>query len=205
MFTWVAGTPFVGPGGAGWVAMFISLEVLHEHPLDFREEFPPEVIDFGPDLRQTTPLTSSGQASLIEELHGPKQRIEDIRLVGRFATQVQINCARCLEPVTRNLAQEFDLLYRPQGADAGKEEMSITDVEADIGYYQGEGLLLEDALREQVLLAVPLRTVCRDECKGLCPHCGKNLNQGPCNCAPPPADDRWDALRELKDKLEPRR
>ena len=181
--------------------MFISVEVLQDHPLDFREQFHPEVIDLGPDLRQTAPLTSSGRASLVEEHHGHRQLIQDIRVAGEFATRVQVNCARCLEPVTHNLAANFDLLYRPQGSDAGKEEISVTDVEADIGYYQGDGLLLEDVLREQVLLAVPFRTVCREDCKGLCPQCGKNWNQGACNCPPPPVDARWEALRGLKDKL----
>ena len=182
--------------------MFISVQVLHDHPLDFREEFQPEVIDLGPDLRQTASLKSSGRVTLVEEHHGHRVLIQDIRLVGEFSTRVQVNCARCLEPVTHNLAANFELLYRPQGSDAGKEEISITDVEADIGYYQGDGLLLEDVLREQVLLAVPFRTVCREECKGLCPQCGKNLNQGDCKCPPPPpVDTRWDALRDLKDKL----
>ena len=59
----------------------------------------------------------------------------------------------------------FDLLYRPLGTDSGREELSVTDAEAEIGYYQGEGLLLEDALREQVLLALPLKTICREDCK----------------------------------------
>ena len=53
----------------------------------------------------------------------------------------------------------------------------MTSAEAEISYYQGEGLLLEDVLREQVLLAVPFRAICRENCKGICPHCGANLNE----------------------------
>ena len=183
--------------------MLISVEALHVHPLDFREEFQPEVIDLGPDLRQKTPLISSGTATLIEEQHGHKQVIDDIRLVGQLATRVEASCARCLEPVTRDLDRRFELLYRPLGADAGREEISVTQAEADIGYYQGEGLLLEDVLREQVLLAVPMRLVCREDCRGLCPQCGQNLNQGPCQCPAATGDSRWEALKDLKDKLEP--
>jgi uncharacterized protein len=96
----------------------------------------------------------------------------------------------------------FDLLYRPLGSDAGRPELSVTEAEAEIGYYQGEGLLLEEALREQVLLALPLKAVCREDCKGLCPHCGKNLNEGQCSCAEPVDDLRWSALKEIRDKLE---
>ena len=74
--------------------------------------------------------------------------------------------------------------------------------EAEIGYYQGEGLLLEDVLREQVLLAVPLKVTCREDCKGLCPVCGKNRNTEPCSCAPLMGDPRWSPLKELREKLE---
>jgi uncharacterized protein len=93
-------------------------------------------------------------------------------------------------------------LYRPQGSDAGKEELSVTAAEAEVGYYQGEGVLLEDVLREQVLLALPLKAICREDCKGLCPHCGRNLNQELCNCAEASEDPRWSALKDIREKLQ---
>ena len=70
------------------------------------------------------------------------------------------------------------------------EERSIRGAEADIAYNQGEGLLLEDLLREQVLLAMPLKAVCSEACKGLCPRCGLYLNGEACACQPV-ADQRW--------------
>jgi uncharacterized protein len=183
--------------------MFISLQVLEQKEISFREKLPPEAIDLGPDMRQSQPLTTSGRAMLIEERHGHKGVIQDIRVVGELATGVETLCARCLEPVTREVAWKFDLLYRPLGTDAGREEISVTDAEAEIGYYQGEGIELRDVLREQILLAVPMKVVCREDCKGLCPQCGQNLNQGACHCPEPVADLRWGALKKLKDKLEP--
>ena len=119
---------------------------------------------------------AEGRADLVEEHHGKHQVVQDIRLRGKLETDLEVSCARCLEPVQLPVKRGFDLLYRPLGTDAGHEELSVTDAEAEIGYYQGEGLLLEDTLREQVLLAVPLKALCREDCKGLCPHCGKNLN-----------------------------
>jgi len=98
--------------------------------------------------------------------------------------------------------REFDLLYRPLGADAGREETPVTGTEAEISYYEGESLLLEDVLREQVLLAVPLKATCRQDCKGLCPQCGANLNLTQCSCAEPAEDPRWSGLRDLRSKLE---
>jgi uncharacterized protein len=104
--------------------------------------------------------------------------------------------------VRSHIDHTFDLLYRPLGVDRKGEEAAIHEPETEIGYYQGEGLELEDVLREQVLLAVPIKQLCRETCKGLCPQCGKNLNRETCDCAAPQLDARWSALKDLKDKLK---
>jgi uncharacterized protein len=182
--------------------MFIEIHELELHPIDFEEEYGPGVIDFGPDLRQVDKLRAAGRAQLVEERHGKHQTVKDIRLTGELTTKVEMVCARCLEPVVEKVTRDFDLLYRPQGTDAGRAEISVTSAEAEVSYYQGEGLLLEDALREQVLLALPIRAICREDCKGLCPHCGKNLNIEQCSCAEPLEDARWSALKDIRGKLE---
>ena len=181
--------------------MFIEIQELEQHLIDFEEEVPPGVLDLGQDLRQIEPLYTRGRAQLVEEQHGKHQIVKDIRVDGSLETRFQFACARCLDPVIQDLSHKFDLLYRPQGADAGREELSVTSAEAEVSYYQGEGLLLEDVLREQVLLALPLKAICRDDCKGLCPHCGKNLNVEQCACAEPVEDPRWLALKDLREKL----
>jgi uncharacterized protein len=188
--------------GARSFPMFFDLKELELHPIDFAEKFEPNAIDFGADLRQLAPLESSGRAELVEEHHGKHEIIQDIRLRGRLATRIEMACARCLEAVPQDVEREFELLYRPRGADAGRDELSVTDAEAEIGYYQGDGLLLEDVLREQVLLALPLKVTCREDCRGLCPHCGRNLNQEQCSCAVPMEDPRWAALKEIRVRLD---
>ena len=182
--------------------MFIEVHQLEAHPLDFEDDFAPGHIDFGTELQQKSPLHAAGRAQLIEEVRGKHEKINDIRLAGGLGVDVELVCARCLEPVPYKVAHQFDLLYRPLGADAGREELSVHSTEAEVSYYEGEGLLLEDALREQVLLAVPLKAICREDCKGLCPHCGKNLNHEQCSCAEPIEDPRWSALKEIRGKLE---
>ena len=182
--------------------MFLDIKDLQRHPLDFEEVFQPDVIDLGGEARQRTPLKTSGRAELVEEHHGKHQVIKDIRLRGRLSAGIELQCARCLEPVSQEIARDFELLYRPLGADAGRDELSVTDAEAEIGYYQGDGLLLEDVLREQLLLALPLKVTCREDCRGLCPHCGKNLNQEQCSCSVPVEDPRWAALKEIRDRIE---
>jgi uncharacterized protein len=187
-------------GGAFQV--FIRVKELELEKLEFDQSYAPGAIDFGPDVSQKGALKAQGRAELIEEHHGPKQVVQDIRVVGEFGASFELRCARCLEVVPFRLNQDFDLLYRPQGIDAGKDEISITVADAEIGYYRGGGLQLEDLLKEQVLLGVPFRTLCRENCQGLCPQCGRNLNQGACECVRESTDPRWSALAGLKEKFK---
>jgi uncharacterized protein len=181
--------------------MFIAIQALQEKPLEFREEFRPQALDLGPEVEQQTPLTSSGRAELVEE-HEGRRVIQDIRVVGRLATRIAVKCARCLEPVASELESSFDLLYRPRGIEGRGPDSSISEAETEISFYSGEGLLLEDVLKEQVLLAVPLKALCREDCKGLCSVCGCNRNRERCDCAPAVSDARWAALGKIREQLK---
>ena len=90
--------------------MFLDIKELELHPVDFAEEFQPDVVDLGSDFRQRTPLNISGRAEVVEEHHGKHKIIQDIRIKGRLATSLESNCARCLEPLTQDVMREFDLL-----------------------------------------------------------------------------------------------
>jgi uncharacterized protein len=182
--------------------MLIRIKDLELRPLEFNETFEPGTIDLGAEYRQTGPLQATGRAELIEENRGHKQVLNDIRIVGKLDTEIEVACARCLDPVRQPVARDFELLYRPQGADKTREEAAVSKGETEISYYEGDGLLLEDVLREQVLLAVPYRALCQENCKGLCPSCGRNLNSGECNCEAAPPDVRWNPLGDLRDKLK---
>jgi uncharacterized protein len=182
--------------------MFIKIKDLELRNLEFNESFAPGAIDLGEDQIQTAPLKASGRAELIREDRGGRNIVEDIRFVGSFSTEVQVRCARCLDPVDNAIRESFDLLYRPLGVDAKGDEVAITEADTEIGYYQGEGLLLEDVLKEQVLLALPAKQLCRADCKGFCPQCGKNLNLESCHCVNTMPDPRWSALEDIRKKLE---
>ena len=181
--------------------MLIRVADLHLQKLEFNQDFQPGAIEFGPDFRQVGPLHTKGRAEVIVEHRGHKENIDDIRVVGGLDVTLEVSCARCLDPVRYTVNWAFDLLYRPLGVDRRAEEVAISEADTEIGYYEGEGLLLEDVLREQVLLATPVKLVCREDCKGLCPQCGANLNVETCNCQQP-GDPRWAALSELKNKLQ---
>lgn len=182
--------------------MFIKIKDLELRKLEFDQKLEPGLIDLGSEVQQKGPFHAWGRAELIRENRGAREVVEDIRLVGSFATQVEVRCARCLDPVKRDIRESFDLVYRPLGVDARGEESSISRAETEIGYYQGEGLLLEDVLKEQLLLALPVKQVCSNECKGLCPQCGGNLNVEDCDCAATMTDPRWAALEDIRKKLE---
>jgi uncharacterized protein len=182
--------------------MLITLQQLENEPVLFEESVEPGEIDFGPEVEQQGRMTCAGRADLLEEHHGPKQIVSDIRLHAQYEGCFSVPCARCLEPVEHAVKGDFDLIFRPLGVDGGGSEHSITASETEIGYYQKDGLLLEDVLREQVLLSLPAKTLCREDCKGLCPHCGRNLNSETCTCVAAPADPRWSALSELGSRLK---
>ena len=76
--------------------------------------------------------------------------------------------------------------------------MELGPADLDVATYVDEQIDLEEALRAELLLALPIAPLCRDDCKGLCARCGKDLNEGPCACPPEPKDDRWAALRSVK-------
>jgi uncharacterized protein len=169
--------------------VFIALEQLQEEPVRFKESFAPGQIDYATEgLRQVAALQVAGMASLLGE---------EIHVRGSLATLLELECARCLEPVTQPVKRDFDLYYRSLDESPREDELAVPRGEEELAFYSGEGLQLEDVAKEQVLLSLPMRTVCRPDCKGLCPHCGINRNRETCTCAEPARDPRWDALKNL--------
>jgi len=175
---------------------------LEREPIDFDLELAPGEVDLGEEAVQLGPLTASGRAEVIHEHRGPKDIVADIRLKGRFDGRFEVPCARCIEPVEIPLSADYDLIFRPAAADAEATERSITAPETEIGYYLEDSLSLEDVLREQVLLSLPVKTLCKPDCKGLCPRCGADRNSQPCTCDAGPSDPRWEALAGLRSRIE---
>jgi uncharacterized protein len=182
--------------------MLIKVVDLEREPLEFNLDFEPGSIEYGFDIRQLDKLAVEGRADVIVEHRGPQETIDDIRVRATYKGQFEVLCARCLDPVQHALDGQFDLIFRPAGADGEASEHSITPHETEIGYYLKDGVLLEDVLREQVLLSLPAKTLCREDCKGLCPHCGKHLNSETCACTETVTDPRWSALSGLRTRTK---
>ena len=177
--------------------MLITPLDLEKESLPIHEALAPGTIDYAVDITQVGPMPVDGQADLIVEHRGSHEFVNDIRLRAKYSAQFEVLCARCVEAVPVPLSGDFDLIFRPADADAESGERAITVDETEIGYYEESGLLLEDVVREQVLLSLPGRTLCTPDCKGLCPSCGQNLNSASCNCDKAAADPRWNALAGL--------
>jgi uncharacterized protein len=173
--------------------MYLSIKELELRKLRFDETFPPGAIDFaGEDLVQALPLHVTGTAELLEHMDG------EIRVQGEYEVVMEAQCDRCLGQARFPLKSSFDLLYRPAAEIAREEEVAIDEDESEIGFYEGNGMELGDILREQVLLALPMQRVCDEACKGICPVCGGNRNDCQCESGAVVTDERWSALRNLK-------
>lgn len=192
----------LGSASGACSIMKIRVQDLEIRKLEFEHQFQPGEIDLGSEVRQVGLLATDGRAELIREHHGGRETIDDIRLVGKFAGQIEVSCARCLEPVVIPVSRSFDLLYRPSESAERTDEVAINEADTEIGYYSGGGMELEDSLREQILLAVPIKALCRYDCKGLCPVCGVNRNEQLCDCKQSVPDPRWATLGDLKSKLQ---
>jgi len=172
--------------------MFLSIKEMEVRKVRFDETFPPGEIDFsGAEVRQASPLHAEGVAELLANTEG------EVRIKGRLRVNLESECDRCLARAEFPLDSSFDLFYRPTESLSAAEELAIDEGEAEIGFYQGAGMELEEILREQILLLLPMQRVCSSDCKGICPVCGKDRNETVCHCRIEPVNDRWSALRKI--------
>jgi uncharacterized protein len=122
-----------------------------------------------------------------------------VKLSGRVEAVVSIDCARCLAPVRVSVVEPFDLTYLPSSRpEADKDDKELTEEDLSVVFYYDGAIDLEDLVREQVELALPMSRICDSQCQGLCPECGTNLNKGECKCASDGVDARWSVLEQWK-------
>jgi uncharacterized protein len=127
---------------------------------------------------------------------------QDIRLRGEIKSKISAPCDRCLSEVIIPIDIPFDLFYAP--ADSGDDydsERELLERDLDFAIYENDQIDLDELVLEQLELSLPSRVLCREECRGLCPQCGADLNVEQCDCKPQ-IDPRWQALAELKAGME---
>jgi len=180
--------------------MHIRLEELTEGMLSLKFEEPPE------SFPVLTEMVDSGVCEFLAPLKAAlrAQRIGDmVEIEGNISTVVRMNCGRCLQSFKMPLESSFALAYSQkepasEHSDSNKEELELTAEDMGLIYYQGEEINLKNEIQEQVVLAFPLRTICKPDCRGLCPKCGADLNTEECDCDRSSPVGKFDALKNLK-------
>jgi uncharacterized protein len=122
------------------------------------------------------------------------------RVVGRASARLELDCGRCLEPFELPVEASFDLRYVPHTQNTGEAEREIAEDDLTTAYYRDGLLDLTELLREQFQLALPMKPLCSDACRGLCPECGTNLNRTECGCVQKWEDPRLAPLKGLLDR-----
>jgi DUF177 domain-containing protein len=157
----------------------------------FEQVYTPEQFGREEDFRVVEPI------SLAFDIFKDKRQF---RLVGTVKTTLELPCSRCLEPYTLPVDQRFDLRYQPHVLNTGEGEREIEEDDLTTAFYENDEIDLGQLMREQFYLALPMKPLCSDDCKGLCPVCGTNLNRATCDCNQAWDDPRLAALKELRSK-----
>ena len=116
---------------------------------------------------------------------------------GHIETRAQVECDRCLQQVESPVSADFELEYITGSEYESSDVAELTEAEMSVSVFDGETIDVDEIVKEQIVLAVPTRMLCREDCKGICPECGIDRNTGECTCVTNDIDPRWAALKNL--------
>jgi DUF177 domain-containing protein len=174
--------------------MRIWLDQVREEPFnwDETERVAPEELD-RPELTALGPVSWRGQVIHVDPA---------FFLRAHLSYDQTLSCNRCLQPIHEPVSADVELMIRSgQGERGGHGEHELKEEDLGTLYVDGEILETRPILLEQLQLNIPMKPLCRPDCRGLCPVCGIDRNTGTCVCEERTADPRWEALAALKDKL----
>jgi len=178
--------------------MKIHIEDLKERERDFSFEVPPEIF---PSLEE---ITAEGNCRFLDpvfiSLHA--QRVREMYVVkGKFHTKVRFSCSRCLAEYEDTLSHDFTLTYtRRSEPEEPPSELELEAEEIGIIPFQGQEIHLQDGIQEEIVMSLPMQPHCSEDCRGLCPQCGADLNLGSCGCQTVRGHPKFEVLKGLKVK-----
>lgn len=170
--------------------MRIELDKLDGKPARFAHKYEPEEL-----------ILDDEHARLVEppEVKGRINRSgHEVRLQGEIAASAEVECDRCLKQKTVPIETVFDVTYVPAADYVEGEVAELHEEDLAVSVYRDEVIDIDELVREQVLLAIPSRALCSEDCRGLCPVCGANRNETACECEAKETDPRWEALRDFR-------
>jgi len=170
--------------------MRIELENLEGGRGDFAHVYQPDELDPVDDrIRLTQPATVKGKVRLSGN---------EVFVNGHIDTRAQVECDRCLQQIELPVSADFALEYIT-GSDYESSNLAeLTEDAMAVSVFDGEAIDIDEIVKEQIVLAVPTRVLCREDCKGICPECGIDKNTGECQCVTDDIDPRWAALKNLR-------
>ena len=170
--------------------MLLDLNRLHGQRAHFERRFEPPAFDpQDEDYRIAAPVDLSMD---VEKAGG-----DAFRVTGRATTRLELDCSRCVEPFEIPVDARFELRYVPQVQNNGDDEREIAEDDLTTAYYREGALDVIDMLKEQFQLALPMKPLHAEACRGLCPECGANLNRTDCGHKPRWEDPRLATLKGL--------
>lgn len=172
--------------------LFIDTASLEQKPFHFETLIRSGLLDLSDRWSLGKEVETSGSAELLD-----REGVRTIRVRGRIKASVGHACDLCLKDLQLDFDTKFDLFFYPMEMIEDGGEAAISRDQTEVGFYTGDGVGLADVIREQLLLWLPVRSVCSSDCKGLCPSCGIDRNSGQCDCEQSFEDPRWDGLRHL--------
>jgi uncharacterized protein len=170
--------------------MRIELENLEGGKGDFAHVYNPDDLNtIDERVKLTAPATVNGKLRLAGN---------EIFVNGHVDARAQVECDRCLKPIELPVNADFELEYITGSEYESSEVAELTEAEMSVSVFDGDAIDVDEIVKEQILLAVPTRMLCREDCKGICPQCGTDRNMGECKCVTEDIDPRWAALKNLK-------
>ncbi|HEY6839070.1 MAG TPA: DUF177 domain-containing protein [Geobacteraceae bacterium] len=123
---------------------------------------------------------------------------DHIRVQGQVGTAVRLSCSRCLADYETDISSAFTIFYTPTSGELLDEEIELTEEDLVSAGYEGDEIDLAPVVAEQIIMAIPLKPLCKEECLGLCSNCGADLNVAPCECERAAVNLKFSALQNLK-------
>lgn len=179
----------------------------------FIEDIPEEGLTIKADTAKDSWLLSAVKESIGERFgkEGKARLVvtfikfeENVDVRGEITLSWHPTCDRCLKVFAEKRKLPFHMTMAPlyeserQREDEKEFEKELVHDDLEFSYYEGDRINLSEIVREQILLDEPVKHLCSDDCKGICQKCGKDLNEGPCNCKEEHRDPRWDVLKKFK-------
>ncbi len=177
--------------------MKVEVKDLRDHPVELTVDCSPESLELQePSYRFPEKVRGTVAFSLVGD---------QVLARGRVDTEIESDCVKCLKTIRTTVRAPIDVIYEKKidPLTPEQEVFGVGDVDERIAFFDGDTIRPEQQLREAIMLELPALPVCDMACKGLCPKCGADLNEGPCGCDTKVKEvPAWkSALKNLK--LEP--